>query len=428
MATSASLRRALRKISSFRSLSGQDLEAVAAHLICREYKPGDVLWRVGTRLDFIGIIQSGEVVVEYRLNGRIKRSARLSAGDFVQPRNLKYGDARSSATARAATDVRLYVLHLEHLAAMRSRKLISHAVLPSILGRIRHLPWGRLWAAIVVILIALLVWRDVTRALSGVLYLASDRAWDSAHYQRAVRLLKYAELIDPETPLPYNQEGYIWFQRDDMQHAEVAFAQALGTDETNGPALNNLAVTYFLKGLPDQARILQQLAVQSDPNAATVRYNLGLILMEQNDYADALRAFREAGRIDPDWALPYMQQSFLYLDMGDYAQAEQTARAAVRLDPSQQSAHLSLAIALYHQGKSQEALASIERVLTVAPSEVVPKFYKALIFRDLGEAHFVRLLLQQLLASSDAPQQSSRIAAEMEAMLRVSQGSSFETR
>ena len=40
--------------------------------------------------------------------------------------------------------------------------------------------------------------------------------------------------------------------------------------------------------------------------------------MNQNNYQGAIRNFKEASFIDPNWVLPYVQQGYLYLQMRDY--------------------------------------------------------------------------------------------------------------
>src|SRR5262245_49143321 len=121
MTTIVSLRRSLRKIPDFASLSSQDLDAVIAQMVYRDYKPSDVLWHTSQGLDFLGVIQSGEIIVEYRLLNQILRSNKLQAGDFVKsPKLKKSKDNHASLLARAVTDVRLYVLPNDQLTKLKS--------------------------------------------------------------------------------------------------------------------------------------------------------------------------------------------------------------------------------------------------------------------------------------------------------------------
>jgi len=369
----------------------------------------------------MGVIQKGEIVVEYRANGSARRSTHLTAGSCFQPPDWNAERNVSSVSAYAATDVTLYALHSEKLRTLQSRCPTLDAVLtPAYQGRIRGPLWGKLWAVIVAVVIVLLVWHDATRALSGAFYLVSDELPPPVGYQE-IFLLSYAMFLDPQAAHTYNKEGYTWAQMASKRLAIASFAQALSVDGANGPALNNLAAIYFTDGIAHKATAFQQRAAEADPNTAAIRYNLGLMLTEQGDYLGAARTFKEATRIDPNWALPYLHLSFINLQIEDYGQAEQAARTAALLDPAQQSAHLSLAIALYQQGKSQEAHTSIGRAMEMNPDDVVSRFYQALILHDLGDHNQALLILRQLLNSPAGAQQRARIASEIESILRFSE-------
>ena len=420
MPISTPLRKTFRSISTFQLLPKRELDAVVECMICQEYKPNDKIWSVGTRLDFIGIIQTGEIIVEYRTSGAVKHSVRLVAGTFFQPPDVGVEDNVLSVSVYAATEVTLYTLHLRQLVALRSKCPTLDAVLPPRpYSRIRRLSWTRLWATTVAMLIVLFVWHDVAGILSGIFYLASDQWLPTTNHQRTLRLLDYAAWLNPQASHAHNKKGYIWSRMGKEQRATSAFDQALSVDDSSGPALNNLAATYFISGLVNRAAALQQRAVQANQNTAIARYNLGLVLMAQNDNLEATRAFKEATRIESDWALPYIHLSSIYLQMRDYAKAEQAARIATRLDPAQQSAHLSLALALYNQGERRDALSAIEHALEIRPEDVVSKFYQALILRDLGDHSQALLILQQLFDSSTDPQQRVRILMEIEGILRL---------
>jgi tetratricopeptide (TPR) repeat protein len=422
MPSSVSLRKTLRTTPIFRSLPNQELDAVLVLLTCKEYRRGEVLWRKGTHPDFIGILQTGEIIIEYRDSGSVRRSTSLSAGAFLQPCDFRDGNKPSSSvSAYAKTDATLYIMRLDQLGGLRSRCPTLYNLLSRTpQRRTSSLHWSRLWAVTIALLIVFLVWPDSVSIMSDILYLRSNQLGASGDHQRALELLEYAVFFDPTSALSYNQQGYIFTKMGaDTELAAKAFTKALSVDAASGPALNNLAITYFTSGLADQAIVLQQKAAQAQPNTAAIKYNLGLILLEQNDYAEAIRAFKEASRIDPGWALPYLQLSSVYLQLGDYAEAERSARTATHLDPAQQSAHLCLAIASYYRDKDHQALASIENALAIDPDSIVFRFYKAMILRDLGEHEAALLTLQQLLESSGDPQQRLRIVAEIEAILRL---------
>lgn len=416
MPASVSLRRSLRKVPEFRLLSGKDLDAIIARMTIKEYRSGEVLWRTGTQLDFWGIIESGEIVVERKINGTVIRSVRLTAGEVVRPRNSKGGTGHSSVLARAVTDVKIGILRLDRADDPNMKRARKTA------GRLRNILWRVAWAVITLVLLLAAGWRDMSRVLAGLFYLETTQTGQSASdTQRFMTLLDYAESLDQSAAFAHNQEGFLLYQTGDLQNAEASFSRTVDIDQTNGPGLNNLAVAYFETGDVQQAVSQQKQAARNDANSAVVHYNLGLILMEQGNYKESAREFREASFINPDWALPYMQLGLNYLQAQDYVNAEKVASTAIKLDADQQSAYVILAVSLYNQGRFQEALIPLHSALQLDPANRIAMFYKGLVLNRLGEFDPALTILEQLLETTSDPGQAARISAEMEAIHRALQ-------
>ena len=417
MSNSVSLRKTMRRLPSFASLSGRALDAIIDQMVCREYKPGEVLWRTGHKLDFLGIIQSGEIIVEYRLHSRVVHSVMLQAGDFIQPIDssvMKHGE---SILARASTHVRLYALlkeqiaefQLDQLEPQKNSSLSSHFV--------RLASWA--FTTVTAISIIFLGWQDLSRILSGSLFLISEQILQpKADYQSTVKLLKYVETLDSTASFPHSEEGFIWYSQENFEHAESSFMNAVNVDINNGSALNNLAVTYFTRREFQQALPFQQRAAQADPDNAITHYNLGLLLTQEGDLSNAIREFKEASYITPSWELPYKQRAYIYLQMRDYSSAEKEAIVAIRLAPEDQASHLIHAITLYNQGKDRDALEAIENALKIMPEDETSRFYKALILARQNNFEKSMSILQQLLNEAKDPQQISRINAEINSLQR----------
>lgn len=414
MAVSSSVRRSLRRVPAFRSLPARELDTMTGHMLYKEYCRGEVIWRTRAQTDFVAIVQHGEIKLEHRIYGSVVRTSTLSAGDVFAPRKLSGNGSHSILLARAATDARLCILPLHRFRPVRP------AVSPARSGA--RLLWRGLWLVMIVLLTVIFSWKDLTRIASGVLYAAATRpdlvAQDE---QRSMRLLEYAENIDRGAVYAYLHEGYIWFQRADLQQAEAAFMQALSADRANGAALNNQAVTHFATGQMPQAAMVQKEAARYAPDSAAVQYNLGILLMKADDHVGALRAFKDSSFIDPEWAMPHLQQAFIYLENADYVNAETAARRAVELDSSQQSAHVVLTIALYNLGRNREALPYAEQAVRMQPDDRISSFYRARILIRLGEFERGLSLLEKLRKTAGDAQEMARLQAEIEALQRYLQ-------
>ncbi len=82
--------------------------------------------------------------------------------------------------------------------------------------------------------------------------------------------------------------------------AQIAEAQRYGPQE--GPALTNCAIAYVTLGRLSDADKLLRDALARGVDTATIRFNLGVVLLRQGDDVGAEQAFESALRLDPDFA------------------------------------------------------------------------------------------------------------------------------
>ena len=404
MASTTLERRVLRRIPVLRGLSNRELEDLQERMVYRSYQAGDVIWRTRGPLLFSGYIQSGEIELEYRVDGFPVRTTRLQSGDPLPPRLLRDRLARETAIARALTDVRLKILP--------EPQLVKPSANVSVPG---WLNW--LWPLLLLLLIFVLARNDLVRIASGLFYLSSTQDENAAlQNPRSMSLLVAAQKVEPGAAFAYNEQGYRLFQQKHVWDATAAFEAAVARDSASAPALNNLGITYSSQGDLSQAERFLQQAVGQDPNNAIIRYNLGILLMQLQDPSDAIREFREAGFIEPKAALPPLQEAYLDQQMGDYANAEQRARSAIQLNPSLVPAHLLLGMALYNQGREADALPVFTETLVLEPGNRVAGFYQALILGHQKQYDAALPILQRLLASSTDAAETPRIQTEIDAL------------
>jgi len=394
------------------------MDTIIGRIVNKEYKTGEVLWR-GSRLNFIGVIQSGDINLERQINGTIIRSVRLSTGDVIQPRD--FGGSHSSMLVRAVTDVKLWILHKDQIDFLREKN-INRSKVSTHHRRIQQLVQNTAWAVVISLVAITIGWKDASRILSGMLYFESGKAglYDNDH-DRVLQFLNYAETVDHGATFAHNQEGFLHYQNSHLADAEIAFNRAISIDQTNGPGLNNLAVTHYFMGQSKQATTNQLKAAQSVPDNAIVHYNLGLLLTEQGDYLQAIREFKEASYINPAWALPYLQMGFNYIKIQDFSNAEKSANMTVELKSEEESAYILLGIALYNQDRIWEANNAFEKALQIEPSDRTALFYKALVLNKLEEFDSALVILEQLLMSAKEPETVARISTEIEATHRFLQ-------
>jgi len=178
-------------------------------------------------------------------------------------------------------------------------------------------------------------------------------------------------------------------------------------------ALRNIRSEDFNKAIKNYEK-----ALKWNPYAGTVYFNVGQILSQRGIYTIALDYFEKAARFIDHPDLPeklaylyirkgltdkgiqkleqaisyqekekdmiplYSNLGKLYLQKKKYQEAERVFRKALEVDNSDSSSHLGLAVAQLNQGKKEEALLELKKVIELAP--------------DRQDAQQARDLMQQI--------------------------------
>ncbi len=140
---------------------------------------------------------------------------------------------------------------------------------------------------------------ETARALSGIdpSVLTQDQrnAFDSAY-----RELVAAEEVDAERPEAHLNLGLLELRQQAPAGAEAEYRTALRLDPTFVPALANLADLDRMRGQDQQGAELLRKALLIEPKNADVRHSLGLLLIRQHSYTEALDELRQASELAPD--------------------------------------------------------------------------------------------------------------------------------
>ena len=111
-------------------------------------------------------------------------------------------------------------------------------------------------------------------------------------------------------------------------------------------------------------------AVRLRPDHGTAHANLGVVLRDRGELAEAADEFRTAVRLRPDDKTSYVNLGSLLANAEhDYKGAVAALRTAIRLRPDDAQAHTGLGIALGRQGKLAEAIAALRTAIRLQPDD-----------------------------------------------------------
>jgi tetratricopeptide (TPR) repeat protein len=105
----------------------------------------------------------------------------------------------------------------------------------------------------------------------------------------------------------------------------------------------------------EQARKELQQELEIDPANAGAEYILGELSRQAGDFPEAVEHFTKATKFDPNFADAYLGLGISLLNEKKYTEAVPPLEMAVKLQPGNPSGHYSLATAYARTGRKEDA-------------------------------------------------------------------------
>jgi tetratricopeptide (TPR) repeat protein len=263
---------------------------------------------------------------------------------------------------------------------------------------------------------------EAVEYFTGQLQSTSSSAWthnmrgvafdEQEDYDAAIEDYDEAIRLDPENPIPFNNRGNAWANKEDarvgrpqdarepakpveggqpvarqgemIERAFADFDEALRLDPDYADAFNNRGTTWsdrrhYRKALADYAE-----AVRLDPKHAIAFDNRGKTWANLGEYEKALADFEESIRQDKEYAPAYNNRARLLATCVDAryrdgVKAVESAKRACELSKFKHFEHLdTLAAAHAECGEFEEAIRRQTTAIELAPDHRKEEFRKRL--------------------------------------------------
>lgn len=128
------------------------------------------------------------------------------------------------------------------------------------------------------------------------------------------------------------------------------------------------------------------LALHYRPDFAEAHFQLGLAQIHLEQFDQAIESLRAVVDLKPDYADAHCNLGYvLYKHREELDEAEAHLRRALELDPGKLEAQTNLAMVLDHRGHSDAALDMYERILTITPEDNEVRLNRSLILLARGD-------------------------------------------
>jgi Tfp pilus assembly protein PilF len=115
---------------------------------------------------------------------------------------------------------------------------------------------------------------------------------------------------------------------------------------------------------------------------AVVHNTLGLVELKKKNISPAIKQFKEAASLNPNFAEARMNLAALSLNNRDYVTAEENFKAVLKLQPKNFEASIGLGVALRGNQKIDEAEAQYNAAKGLDPSQGASYFNLGLLYQD----------------------------------------------
>jgi tetratricopeptide (TPR) repeat protein len=187
----------------------------------------------------------------------------------------------------------------------------------------------------------------------------------TGNYPGAVRAYQRGLAVEPDNVELLNALGFSYFQQGMSEEAVAAFEKALAVDPKHVKAHNNMALASIDLGELElaESHYRESLAIEPQP---AIYNDLGFVLESQGMPEDAAEMYRKSLALDPESPSAHYNLAAFLARSGEYAAAERHFRAALEVKPSAPT-YTGLAVVLYHQGRVDDAIASLNQAIETDP-------------------------------------------------------------
>ncbi len=163
------------------------------------------------------------------------------------------------------------------------------------------------------------------------------------------------------------KEGVAAMNAEDYAAAIAAFEKVLEIDPEMPEAIYNIGVAHENLGQMNRAVTFYKKAVELQTSAVEPYQALATIYTANQQWPEAMAMLLEAEKLQPDDVATLFDLGAVAMNAGDVPTAQRAFQRVVKLDDAHALGHYQLGMVYVNQGKSEEAVAHMEKYLELEP-------------------------------------------------------------
>ena len=253
----------------------------------------------------------------------------------------------------------------------------------------------------------------------------------SGNYVDAVVSYRKGLAVEPENVELLNSMGFALFQQGKSNEAIIALEKALKVDPKHFKSHNNMALASIDIGEFELAEAHYRESLAIEPQS-TIYNDLGYVLERQGLSEDAIEAYGDALKLDPESATSHFNLATHLARNKEYSEAENHLLAALKTQPNSK-VYTGLGAVLWQQGRAEEAITNLQTAIQKDPKFTGASNTLGKIFMEQGKleeaASTYRLLAQNqpsTLAHQGLAKVLKRMGREEEARQELAKAMALE--
>lgn len=216
--------------------------------------------------------------------------------------------------------------------------------------------------------------------------------------EQTLAAAQQAVASNPNDDAQHIQLGMAYFEAGRFDEATAAFHHALSLNPNAAAAYNGIGRVGYHTGPPTAAIAAYEQAIALDPHYIDPVYGLGILYSAQlGDYAQAVAAFAQGLRHNPENAFLTASLGSTYARVGRIDEALATLQQANALDPASPFVQSWLSILYLHCQRYDDAIAACQHEIELADAHS-PHRLLGLIYDARGQTAAAIAELEQAIA------------------------------